>query len=369
MSNKIDIFIGKKKRNSNLTDGNIKYLKTKIDLLNKIYNIIFKHLCHKKNINRNWDLLSNVKADLNLILPNYLNDFCLGTVNSTSLNSTSIELLRLVLIKSNLSEKDNTINNAKAYIVEVNKNSSYIKRQSENDLEKSLNELKFDATNKLSTDTYNTDTKKTSVITSVNNFIVDAASLPYTPVKKTSTCSTSSMFDDNRLNTLINSMYIHGFLNKVCLYRNISKEANVQVAGFYQLQSQTQTQIQPQTQLDFDNMINVNQILLDKSLKKNNNVLKESLICIQKNNQLKCAAINTSNNQLNQCNYCEKWIQERNMFRRVLKDLLITQDMNQMIELMNASTYLLPAAILNQQQYHLFFTALDEYKKSKSNQN
>jgi len=357
MSNKIDIFIGKKKRNSTLTEGNIKYLKTKIVLLNKIYNIIFKHLCHKKNINRNWDLLSNVKADLNLILPNYLNDFCLGPVNSTPLTSSSdeIEIKRKLLIKSDVTSIDNTINNAKAYIAEVNKLPLYIKRSEETEIEKTLTTLT----------TATTTETKTKVIDSVKAFIVNAALIPYTSVKKTSTCSTSSMFDDNKLNTLINSMYIHGFLNKVCLYRNISKEANVQVAGFYQLQSQSQSQ----SQFDFNNMINVSQILSDKSLKKNNNVLKESLICIQKNNQIKCAALNSSNNQQNQCTFCEKWVQERNMFRSVLKDLLITQDMNQMIDLMNASTYLLPAAILNQQQYHSFFTALNEYKKSKSNQN
>ena len=133
MSNKVNIFIGKKSSGSVLTDGNINYLKGKIILLNNVYNIIFKHLCHKKNVDRSWDVLAHVKADLLTQVPNHLNDFCLGAVNTGPITPTAIEVTRDLLIKADLAtgKEEDAINAAKFYLVQIKLDKSYSKRPSE----------------------------------------------------------------------------------------------------------------------------------------------------------------------------------------------------------------------------------------------
>jgi hypothetical protein len=66
-----------------------------------------------------------------------------------------------------------------------------------------------------------------------------------------------------------------------------------------------------------------------------------------------------------ECEFCERWTRERNMFRSVLKDLLEASDFNNTFDLMSASAYLLPSAIMDQKQYEQFYTAIDAYKKAK----
>ena len=365
-TNKVNVNIGKKASGSALTDNNVKYLRSKIDVLNKVYNIIFKHLCHKKNVDKTWDILVHVKADLNSQLPNYLNDFCLGTPSSV-ITPTTIEITRLNLIKSDLTtgKEEDAINNASFYLNNIKiTDKSYVKRPSEIKIETELAKFKFDvATNKVNTkDATYSVANKASAIAAIQAFIADVAANPFTPSPSKS-CS-NYMFDDAKLTTLINSMYVDSLLNKACLYRNYTATgeiANVQVGG-----------------VDFNqSFIDITQLLKENTSNSNqlSNQQQLSMICVQSNNQLKCKQLgnsaqqnttqqNTSTNQSHDpCPHCNKWSQERNMFRGVAKDLLITQSMNDTLDLMNASVHLLPSAILNQNQYESFHSALDEYKK------
>lgn len=370
--NKVNVNIGKKISSSSLTDDNVKYLRGKIDVLNKIYNIIFKHLCHKKNVDKAWDILTNVKAELKAQLPNYLNDFCLGTPSSIT-TPTTIEITRLNLIKSDLTagKEEDAINNASFYFnIIKNTDKSYVKRPSESTIETALAKFKFDATNKVdkADASYTAATNKVDAINAIQRFINDVAANPFGPSGNGKSCS-NYMFDDSKLITLINSMYVDSLLNKACVYRTYSSTgeiANVQVGGFDFNQSFIDI-----TQLLKENTTNSNQL-------SNQNQL--AMICVQNNNQLKCKKINSLNAQQTQqtqqnqlatqvdnkstCPHCDKWSQERNMFRGVAKDLLVTQDMNNTLDLMNASVHLLPSAILNQNQYESFYSALAEYKKN-----
>jgi hypothetical protein len=126
-------------------------------------------------------------------------------------------------------------------------------------------------------------------------------------------------------------MEIDRFLNKVCMYRRMSISgdiSNVQVAGNYNF-------IQSNMSYN-DNFIDIAQLLREKKYLSQH-----------------------------ECQFCDRWSNERNMYRSVVKDLLVTQNMNEILDLMNLSVHLLPSAILNQNQYQSFFSAIDEYKVHK----
>jgi hypothetical protein len=74
-----------------------------------------------------------------------------------------------------------------------------------------------------------------------------------------------------------------------------------------------------------------------------------------------------SNSTNKSCEFCERWARERAMFKSVVQDFLHTPNVGQTLELMAESTHLLPSAIMNKSQYHNFFTAIEEYKKAKKN--
>jgi len=162
------------------------------------------------------------------------------------------------------------------------------------------------------------------------------------------------MFDDAKLRTLITALYNDSFLKKACAYkitidrwgRKISDSytnpnANVQVAGGVQ----------------FDKFIDLFDILSEK-----NESVDPSYVCLKYGNQLKCKELNVS---VNKCTYCDKWVQERNMFRNVINDLINTSSFENKIKLMKDSSFLLPAIILGQTDYHNFKKIYEEFKQSK----
>ena len=261
MSGQIDVIISKKNIAAELTSNNINYLRTKIAELNDFYNIMFKHMCYKKNLVRSYDVFTNVKADISTKYPNYLKDYCLG-------------------------DKPGMIS------------------------------------------------------------------------PSTTNC-TNPMFDDIKLRSLINSMTDDRFLNKACLYHNTAGDylTNVQIQngghnGF-------NANFDPLTSLnnEFDRRyLNIVDILKEEPPKET-----ATILCIKVNEKIRCAKVNSKKS----CSHCDKWSSERNMFRNVLKDLITTKDLNQIFELMSASVHLLPAAILNQEQYHSFYSAIEQIKKSK----
>jgi hypothetical protein len=264
MSNKVNIFIDKKSTSSLLTDDNIKDLKIKINDLNNIYNIIFNHLCYKKNINRSWPVFDNVKTEIKNKYADYLNMFCL--------------------------EDEPVV--APVVVAPA--------------------------------------TTPPTTATTATTGTAAPATTPV-PVPIPSKKCKISMFDDDKLRTVINSMEIDRFLNKVCMYRRMSISgdiSNVQVAGNYNFM---------QSNMSYnDNFIDIAQLLREKKYLSGDD-----------------------------CQFCDRWSNERNMYRSVVKDLLVTQNMNEILDLMNLSVHLLPSAILNQNQYQSFFSAIDEYKIHK----
>jgi hypothetical protein len=362
--NKIDIKIGKKTSGSALTDSNIQYLRGKVNVLNQIYNIIFKHLCYKKNVDRNWDLLQNVKSDINTQLPNYLNDFCLGSVNTPNL---LIDATRQTLLKQTFTlpgttdaEAIEAINKAKFYLFHIANDSSYAKKPLETAIETALGAFTFktgsNEVDKITTGSKAVKATEGEVVTAINaikSFITDYNANPNSYKQTKNTCNVS-MFDDTKLTHLINNMYVDSLLNKACVYRRYNATgdiANVQVGGVDQT---------------YD-LIDVAELL-----KENNRTeSKLNILCIKHGNQINCK--NMSNQTQSQvqaqshCSTCGKWAQERDMFRGVLKDLLMSQNMNETFGLMNASVHLLPSAILNQSQYEAFHADLNEYKKIAQN--
>ena len=257
----IDVIISKKNIAPELTSNNINYLRTKIIELGEFYNIMFKHMCYKKNLSSSHDVFANVKAELTTKYPNYLKDYCLG---------------------------DN----------------------------------------------------------------------PGMLVPGTGNC-TNPMFDDNKLRSLIASMTDDRFLNKACLYRDTTGKYSVNVQVQNGGHNGYNPNFNPLTSLnnEFDRRyLNIVDILKEEPPKET-----ATILCIKINDKIRCAEMNSKKS----CSHCDKWSRERNMFRSVLKDLITTKDINQIFELMSASVHLLPAAILNQEQYHAFYSAIEQIKKSK----
>ncbi len=362
--NKVDVKIGKKTVGSALTDSNIQYLRGKISVLNQIYNIIFKHLCQKKNVDRNWDILHHVKADLNAQLPNYLNDFCLGSVNTPNLliEATRQTLLKVDTANTDVEKTKDAINNAKFYLIHINNDSSYIKKETEKKIETELSKFTFDPSNKVVNITIGnkqittTESEVTLTIAAIKSFIDDYNANPNSYKQTKNTCNVS-MFDDSKLTHLISSMYVDSLLNKACIYRQHNATgdiANVQVGG-----------------VDFVyDLINVSELLKES----NRTESKLNVLCVKHGTQMSCKNITIQSKNQNEgqkesqthCFTCNKWSQEREMFRGVLKDLLMSQNINETFSLMNASVHLLPSAILNQSQYESFHSDLNEYKKRNS---
>ena len=185
------------------------------------------------------------------------------------------------------------------------------------------------------------------------------------PMKNPAGECNKPMFNDTKLSSLINSLYNDSLLKKACIYKHTvvglgfpmhafvgmpsvsNLPANVQVAGSNSFSNNNQ-------------FINLNEII-SKKIESN----KPTYVCLQQQNEIICKEIKNNKNNKN-CDFCDKWTIERNLFRGVLRDLLSTNDPYAILELMSASTHLLPSAILDQKQYHQFNTAYDEYNKQKS---
>ena len=107
--------------------------------------------------------------------------------------------------------------------------------------------------------------------------------------------------------------------------------------------------------------INLKKILADNLVP----IEKSELICFQIDNKYICTSIKSNSQNNKQCTFCERWVQERNMFRNIIKDLIYKKTGGNIFEIMSSSSNMLPAAIFEQQEYHNFYTAIEEYKQSR----
>ncbi len=250
-----NFIIEKKKAGSELTNGAIADLKTRINELNAVYNIIIKHVCAKKRFSAH-DYIGKITAEVSSLYSDYLDRFCI-----------------------------------------------------------------------------------------VDKTVPVGAPAGTAPSK----CS-NPMFDPAKLASLAQSLYMNPFFNKACRYKHHitgNFEPNVQIAGSVQIGS------------SYGNLLDIGQLLKETSTEP----LNSTYVCFQKDSELVCAEM--SNNRKKKCTFCDKWTEDRNLFRRIMKELLGTTDSQVGLYLMEQSLNLLPSAILTQTQYNDFFSALEQYKKSR----
>lgn len=241
---KTDVYINRRSHGSLMNDVAYTDLKTKITFLEDAYNIILKHLCKKKNIDKTHNYFNAIKQELNDVAKKYDHLLCLTTVGTN-----------------------------------------------------------------------------------------------------TNVCP-EPMFDDMMLRQLVDAMYKDAFLNKACLYRdeNGKYQVNIHIGGAHKRATQ---------------FIDINKLLQEKLP----SLYDQSFICVQFENKIACTNIKSEIESEQKCDFCEKWTMERNMFRNAVNDIINSSNLNKAIELMTASTHLLPSAILDQKQYNKFLSAIEAYKK------
>jgi hypothetical protein len=200
--------------------------------------------------------------------------------------------------------------------------------------------------------------QSTYIINTANTVAARYATTPTIVRKNPANQCFEPVFDDFKLHGLISSMRNNNFLRKACIYNSSrtgidSNRIKINFAGgAYGLESNTQDE-----NFNFINLLN---ILKEKDQSPD----KTAILCVQTNGKLKCSNMKKKESTT-ECEFCERWTRERNMFRSVLKDLLEASDFNNTFDLMSASAYLLPSAIMDQKQYEQFYTAIDAYKKAK----
>jgi len=162
---------------------------------------------------------------------------------------------------------------------------------------------------------------------------------------------TEAMFETSKLNILIDALYNDRNFNKVCLVRNAVGDypIEVQIAGSYNLA--------PDSQQSHEYLLNINKILTETQIKPE----EVTYICFQKNNELICKDVTKPRS----CDFCEKWVNERNMLRNMFGEMLYTNDPNILFNQMTNTVPLLSAGILDQQVYHKYNTLLNQYKQMK----
>jgi hypothetical protein len=455
----IDINIIKKKNGSMLTPADTNYLKTKIHMLQIIFNIILNNLCFK-NSNNNNQLVNQIKNDIasNSTVSNHLSDLCLSgsnTVASASaaavapsvvqaanaivtattgvavppntlidvLVAAQAEVVRIEVIHGLKSDElvaagaiytaieasviasinaDTNVIAAAAGLgppamvtglitTAVNTVTSSIKITIKNAITAAgaVTPIAVAAAITAATGIVAANPAKTAantalgapptnatILTAFNNtpitvpfgsYIVNAATgaaRPYTTApaivrKNPANQCFDPVFDDFKLHGLISSMRNNNFLRKACIYNSSrngidSNRIKINFAGGASSSNSSNTQDE---NFNFINLLN---ILKEKDQSPD----KTAILCVQTNGKLKCSNIKKKESTT-ECEFCERWTRERNMFRSVLKDLLEASDFNNTFDLMSASAYLLPSAIMNQKQYEQFYTAIEAYKKAK----
>jgi len=84
-------------------------------------------------------------------------------------------------------------------------------------------------------------------------------------------------------------------------------------------------------------------------------------VCVQVNDKMVCSHNKPSTSR--RCDFCDKWTRDREMFKQLIYEMLAQNQIINIIELMKDNLHLFPAAILDQERYHIFHTSLEEYKK------
>ena len=306
-----DINIKKKDNSSELTDGNIAYLKNKINELNAIYNVILKHLCIKRKNMNSYDVFDNIKKELTSL--NAFGKYCLGSrtlppgqavqlnYDPTGRPGSYIAPIQVALVVpvAGRTSRNITENIASTILIPLGNVIPTVKQYRQI--------LDTPGVNKLDLDAY-LATLGLSLPPGTNNQCND-------------------MFSDDKLRELINSIFNDAILSKVCHYKMINGQifgenlkANVQFTGGGK---------------QF-NLINLNTIIKDSG----------------------------SNHNHKSCDYCNEWSEGRKLFKNQFINML-NSDLNSNINLMIQSLDVLPTVMLDQEQYNKFYTLYNKFVSQK----
>ena len=108
--------------------------------------------------------------------------------------------------------------------------------------------------------------------------------------------------------------------------------------------------------------IDVLKLLQDKTVKTDDSY-KQEYVCRQSGHGYYCELQNSNK----KCDLCIKWSRDRKLFREVLIEMLNSNDFlsNKTLDMMDNSVSLLPANLLDQDQYVKFNQSLIDYKEMK----
>lgn len=108
--------------------------------------------------------------------------------------------------------------------------------------------------------------------------------------------------------------------------------------------------------------IDILKLLQDKT-DKTDDSYKQEYVCRQSRHGYYCEFKNSNE----RCDFCIKWARDRKLFREVLIEMLNSNDFlsNKTLDMMDNSVSLLPANLLEQDQYVKFNQSLIDYKEMK----
>lgn len=362
---------------SELTASDIAFLKTKISMLNDIYNIILTNLCNKRNGTldlRGGTLLAKIQSELNTSVTNHTKELCLSgsaavlTYGTTIPNPDAIgaNLVRdaatraaavVPLVVGNIGVA------AAAVVATITVAAGYTATQVA-----AAGVVNVAIQAAVLVVGANAVTVSNAAIAAAAPFNVPVPAIPGAPGaivnnKLPNGDCITPMFSPAQLQTLITDMDNNNFLGKACLYKDNTGRyrTNINILGGALGDNLGDTS---DTVANSQNMsfINLKDIMQENSERSESS----TMLCVQIDGKVKCSNLKKQSNVTNRkCDFCDKWTNERKMFRSVINDLLNAGNMDNTYELMKESSHLLPSAIMNQEQYHQFFSKIEEYKKAR----
>jgi hypothetical protein len=388
-SNKIDIEIKKKTTTSSGKNADLQDLKNKINDLNKIYNVIFRHICMKKQ-NFLHDMYTGVDSDLRKQFSEYdSKDFCLGDMaplenpptaptpvaqqaltaaqkvkDACDAVKVQIDIIvggvaggaggAVVAAQTLLAPGGTTRQQVDVALVFAQQAiaaaaavaavaAGGLTLQQAKDAELAAHKAQAEAQRAQAACASAASAATAAAAQAQINAAVIAAqvaaaaaqaAVALVPAGTKGTC-TEPMFEKARLNALIDSFYNNNYIHKTCAFRDANGNYPVNVTIKQAGGSENKTQ----------NYIDLLYILKNKPLQNN---------------------VYENKNDINMHNFGEKWTQDRNMFRNVLIDMLLIDDVNKQLPLMSSSAHLVPSVLLNKKEYNNFFQLYNDFKNSKN---
>ncbi len=89
----------------------------------------------------------------------------------------------------------------------------------------------------------------------------------------------------------------------------------------------------------------------------------QQLTCVMHGDKIKCSHSGAHM----KCELCKRWMLNRELLRYVILKMLNQNNIIEMIDLLIENINLFPVAILNEQEFHQFHIAIDQFRQAKRN--